>query len=237
MVPATKDSKLKKTIDEKLKRLNLTKKVKIIEKPGPKFFDKLKILNRKPKINNCKDPNCLIQKTQNGGNCKINEIVYSIICKECGDRYTGETSRNGHSRSIEHVKDAKSENKKQKEKSVMLRHREEKHGGEEVPFAMKVVSSHQHDALGRQCAESVWIKEADPNKRINNKEEYHQPGDVEVIYHKNDKDIKNKPKTKNSASEEKEVSEEKTATNDQTEEKKEQRKITDFFYKKCKNRS
>ena len=112
MVPATKDSKLKKTIDEKLKRLNLTKKVKIIEKPGPKFFDKLKILNRKPKINNCKDPNCLIQKTQNGGNCKINEIVYSIICKECGDRYTGETSRNGHSRSIEHVKDAKSENKK-----------------------------------------------------------------------------------------------------------------------------
>ena len=35
------------------------------------------------------------------------------------------------------------------------------------------------------CGEAVWIKETDPKVRINNKEEYHQPGDVDIIYAKN----------------------------------------------------
>ena len=50
---------------------------------------------------------------------------------------------------------------------------------------MKVLKSFQHNPLARQCAESVRIKNTDPSKRINNKEEYHQPGDVEVRYKKN----------------------------------------------------
>ena len=45
-------------------------------------------------------------------------IIYQITCKECGDVYTGETSRNGHSRSIEHVNDAESNNEEEKERSV-----------------------------------------------------------------------------------------------------------------------
>ena len=50
MIPATRDSKLKKMIEEKLKKMNLQKMVKIVEKPSQKFFEKLKILNKKPKI-------------------------------------------------------------------------------------------------------------------------------------------------------------------------------------------
>ena len=59
---------------------------------------------------------------------------------------------------------------------------------------MKILSSYQHDALARQCGEAIWIKEIDPNQRINNKEEFHQPGDVEISYTKNDKQLKEKRK-------------------------------------------
>ena len=61
----------------------------------------------------------------------------------------------------------------------------EKHDGRKVEFEMKVVKSHQHNSLGRQCHESVVIKNTEPSRRINNKEEYHQPGDVQIEYKKN----------------------------------------------------
>ena len=102
------------------------------------------------------------------------------------DQYHGETARNGHTRGIEHVEDMESNNEERKEKSVLLRHINEKHSGEKVDFDMKVVRSYQHDALARQCAEAVWIKNVEPEKRINNKKEYHQPGDVEIRYKKNE---------------------------------------------------
>ena len=64
----------------------------------------------------------------------------------------------------------------------------EKHSDQKVNFEMKVVRSYQHDPLSRQCAEAVFIKNVDPEKRINNKKEFHQPGDVEVNYEKNEND-------------------------------------------------
>ena len=70
---------------------------------------------------------------------------------------------------------------------------------------MKVVKSFQHDALTRQCAEAVWIKNVDPRKRINNKKEYHQPGDVEVQYEKNENEEWKKKKIKNSKDSQKKV--------------------------------
>ena len=77
-----------------------------------------------------------------------------------------------------------------------LRHREDKHNNEEVNFEMKVICSHQHDALARQCAEAIRIKEIEPQKRIYNKEEYHQPGDVEINYTKMIEKIKQYSKIK-----------------------------------------
>ena len=56
---------------------------------------------------------------------------------------------------------------------------------------MKIVRSFQHDPLRRQCAEAVWINKIKPSKLINNKKEFHQPGDVQVRYEKNEnEDIK-----------------------------------------------
>ena len=128
----------------------------------------------------------MIGQTKNGGDCKRNEILYVIECKKCKDQYYGETARNGHTRGIEHLEDSESQNQEKREKSVLLRHMQEKHDGTKVEFEMKVLKSYQHDPLARQCAEAVWIKNSNPEKRINNKKEFHQPGDVELIYKKNE---------------------------------------------------
>ena len=55
-----------------------------------------------------------------------------------------------------------------------------------IDDSMKVIKAYQHDPLGRQCAEAVWIRKVDQEKLINNKNEYIQPGDIETIYEKND---------------------------------------------------
>ena len=142
MVPATPNSNLKKSIDEKLRSMNLTEKVKIIEKPGKKFIEVLKEKCKKPKQDSCDDPKCLIGKTKNGGNCRKNEIVYEIACKECKDKYIGESARNGHTRGIEHFNDAESMNEDERERSVLLRHMEDKHNNKKVEFEMKVIRSY-----------------------------------------------------------------------------------------------
>ena len=74
--------------------------VRIVEKTGQKFIDALKKSTKKPKRVECEDPQCLMGRTKNGGNCKRNEIVYEIKCKQCGDKYIGETARNGHTRAL-----------------------------------------------------------------------------------------------------------------------------------------
>ena len=193
MVPTTPGSKLKKLIDKKLKSLDLPEKVKIVEKPGMKFSQILKNKSRKEKRGSCEDPKCLVGKTEKGGDCRRNEILYRITCKECKDYYLGETSRNGHTRGIEHIEDAQSQNEERREKSVLLRHMKEKHEEKEVEFEMHVIKSYQHDPLSRQCAEAIWIKNANQEKIINNKKEYHQPGDVDIRYEKNEnEDLKRK---------------------------------------------
>ena len=141
-----------------MKNLQLPEKVKLVEKPGQKFIQVLKSHSKKQKREACGDPKCLIGRTKKGGDCKKNEILYEIECKDCKDKYHGETARNGHTRGIEHVEDAESINQEQREKSVLLRYMEEKHDGKKVEFEMKVLRSYQHDPMARQCTEAVWIK-------------------------------------------------------------------------------
>ena len=57
---------------------------------------------------------------------------------------------------------------------------------------MNIISSYQNNVLVRQCGEAVRNKEIDQKSRIKNKEEYHQPGDVDIIYSKNGKIEENK---------------------------------------------
>ena len=61
---------------------------------------------------------------------------------------------------------------------------------------MNIISSYQNNVLVRQCGEAVRNKEIDQKSRIKNKEEYHQPGDVDIIYSKNGKIEENKKKDK-----------------------------------------
>ena len=96
-------------------------------------------------------------------------------------------------------------------------------------FEMKIISTYQNNALGRQCSEAVWIKDTDPKTRINNKEEYHQPGDVEISYTKNDK-FNNEKKEKSKLSQrEKQTVTVDLETNESTPEDHQQKKITEFF--------
>ena len=58
-------------------------------------------------------------------------------------------------RGIEHVKVRESDNAEVIEKSVLERHRREKHDNENVEYEMKLIASFQHDTLFRQCSEAV----------------------------------------------------------------------------------
>ena len=169
MIPVTPFSKLKRKIEQRLKAIKTKRKIKIVEKPGQKFIEIVKKNSMKQDKTRCKDPDCIMGNTQNGGNCRKNEVVYKITCKECQDTYIGETARNGHSRGLEHSKDSKSENSEEKEKSVLLRHMTEKHGGKVIKIDMKSIASYQHDPLSKQCSEAIHIKNIDPSKCINNK--------------------------------------------------------------------
>ena len=189
MIPVTPHSKLKRKIEERIKAIKIKRKIKIVEKPGQKFIEVIKQKFKKPNRTKCNDPECIMGNTENGGNCRKNEIVYKVTCKECQHTYIGETARNGHSRGLEHTKDSVSSNNDERERSVLLRHMNEKHEGKNVRFDMKAIASYQHNPLARQCAEAIYIKSIDPSKRINNKTEFHQPGEMEIRY---EKMIKNK---------------------------------------------
>ena len=144
--------------EERLKAMKLSEKVKIIEKPGQKFIDRLKSSVKREKREQCNDPKCIVGNTDKGGNCRTNEILYEIKCKECGDLYPGETARNAHTRSKERMEESESQNEKVHDKSVLLRYMREKHEERRVEFEMKVLKSFQHNPLARQCAEAIRIK-------------------------------------------------------------------------------
>ncbi len=60
MIPATPGSELEKMIDERLKALGLWDKMRVIEKPGMKFIEVLKIQNKKKPKTLSEDKDCLV---------------------------------------------------------------------------------------------------------------------------------------------------------------------------------
>ena len=88
-----------------------------------------------------------------------------------------------------------------------------------------------YNALAR---EAVWIKETDPNERINNKEEYHQPGDVEVSYTRNDNKMTKKTQPTLQKPELLTIVEE---DDDDKSDEYQQRKITEFLIQKIRRES
>ena len=80
------------------------------------------------------------------------------------------------------MRDRRSMNPKIRKKSVLWRHEVECHGGREFKFEMRVLEIFNRDPLGRQCMEGQLIREMDPDKLINNKEEWIQPGDIRAVF-------------------------------------------------------
>ena len=109
---------------------------------------------------------------------------------------------------------------------------QERHGGGSTNFEMKVIASYLHDPLARQCAEAIWIRNTDPQKRINNKEEYHQPGDIEISYAKNDNLTKNIDKKQKSQTDEQKQNDN-TEIDDENEDCS-QKRITEYFISKIR---
>ena len=145
MIPATPGSELKLMIEQRIESVNNRVKVRIVEKPGKKLIHHMKQVANKVKKQPCdKFQDCMMCKTEKGGHCQKNEIVYQMSCTACDNVYIGESHRNGFTRGSEHLKDAKAKSDDGKEKSVITRHNNEKHDGADNEFKMKILHSFHH---------------------------------------------------------------------------------------------
>ena len=99
-------------------------------------------------------------------------VTYEIECEECGDKYIGESSRNGYTRGKEHMSEYKNKSKK----SVLLRHAGEKHddNSRKTTYKMRVTGIYKGDPTLRQVTESVKIQNS--KNIINNKCEWNAGG-------------------------------------------------------------
>ena len=127
-IPATPGGELKSELQRKVNEAGI--KLKIIEKTGytlKRILQKTSITKEKE----CNDINCMICRTSDRkGLCRKEGVTYEIQCKECNDKYIGETGRNGHARMQEHMNDYRMK----KENSVMWRHFEESHESNEQEY-------------------------------------------------------------------------------------------------------
>ena len=134
----------------------------------------------------CGRDNCLpcMFGSEENQDCFSKGVVYDMTCTLCEEeakdrndlkipiyRYTGTTSRSIHERGAEHLKAFKDGDN---DKSVMLKHSLDKHGGHFVPFKMKVIKKH-FSAFHRLVHEAVRIDRGsrDPNiSSLNSKSEF-----------------------------------------------------------------
>ena len=159
-IPATPGGQLRKELQRKVNETKI--RFKIVEKTGytlKRALQKTTIAkNRK-----CGDEECPICNTGDKGMCRKEGVTYELKCKECDDKYIGETGRNGHARTKEHLV----EYKMKKEGSVMWRHCEEKHEKNEKEFEYKIRGIFGEDATLRQVTEALDIKkEGDINNKM-----------------------------------------------------------------------
>ena len=121
--------------------------------------------------------------------CRVDNVTYRGTCKTCEVEgkhrcYDGETARNLHIRSKEHINDFM----KNYEKSWMLKHVIKEHDGikENVKFTWKVMKKHTKP-LERQVSEAVNINNKNENENLNSRNEfnYHSVKKINLIKEKN----------------------------------------------------
>ena len=148
-IPATPRSELKKKLQRKVNETDI--KLKIVEKTGwtlKRTLQKTSISKQKK----CVDESCMICETsRKRGMCRKEGVTYEIVCKKCGEKYIGETGRNGYARMKEHKNDY--DNKR--ESSVMWRHCKDKHESQRLEFECNVKSVFGSDATLRQVTQNM----------------------------------------------------------------------------------
>ena len=80
--------------------------------------------------------------------CNSNNVGYRWLCVTCKERditkvYEGETGRSARIRGAEHLRDLE----KQREKSVLYKHKLTDHGNEDVNLAVRIYSRPSHETL------------------------------------------------------------------------------------------
>ena len=190
IIDATPDEEVKKIVEKALEGSKLTK-IRVVERPGPKHKDALMATNKTERVR-CEKPDCLICKTEKGGDCRKKEIVYQLKCKTCNSEvmYTGETGRNGYTRGREHLRRAASSDPDQLEKSVIWRHELLAHNGEKADWEMVVHRAFPKCPLDRKICEGRTIGQTDPSKSLNGKMEYNKTGLIRCKFTSDAKDEK-----------------------------------------------
>ena len=166
-VPSTPKSELARRMKEEISRSNLN--INVVERPGIKI-KRLLQKNDPYKSGECSAANCFVCSTTKEGSCRKSGVTYVITCKgNCGgDVYNGETHKNGYSRGGEHLTDYQYK----PGHSVMWKHCEKKHDGEEQQFNMKIMDYVWGDSTKRQILEAVRINGIEESARINDKKEW-----------------------------------------------------------------
>ena len=130
---------------------------------------------------------CLVCNGEKGGNCRKRSIVYKIWCRTCAadgvsSVYVGESGNCSYERGLQHWQEFQSTNEETRAKSVLRKHVEAVHGGNEegVEFEMKVTDVFKNDPQGRQIMEGVKMREMENkvDNIMNSKDEFQQPGEI-----------------------------------------------------------
>ena len=170
-VPCTPEEKLKKAYEEEIKKSRF--KIKIVEKSGKKLKDTLH--KKDPfKSEKCGKIDCFVCTTNGKGNCRKENVTYTIRCmEECDkkDIYYGETSYNAYTRGGEHLHKYNSKDPK----SIMFQHDNLVHEGRKCKYQMSVTGTFHNDSTKRQIAEGVNIEKIPRERLMNSKNEWNTP--------------------------------------------------------------
>ena len=93
--------------------------------------------------------------------------------------YEGESGRSARIRGAEHLKDLE----KKRQKSVLYKHLQNAHNGEEAKFKMEITQKFK-DALTRQANEAVRIYSRPSHELLNSKAEFNHPPLARVVLEK-----------------------------------------------------
>ena len=160
-IPATPDSTLKKRCEAEIR--NSAFNIRVVEKAGRSLKDRLQ--RSDPfRSKKCNREDCPVCYMSGKGRCDQIGITYEIICRQCGDKYIGQTSKNAYVRGREHLSSLENH------RGPLWQHCLEKHGSVKQTFQVNKTGSYGNDCMMRQIAESVRIENEKP--AMNSKDEW-----------------------------------------------------------------